>query len=103
MLRYRLAFSLFAAGFLLSTVASAWAFSQQTVSPDGGNYSFGDPDKLPTTSNKNSSSQGAQPFGSNGLSVQFGVQQGPLTTFGRGNGYNDSAPDPYYQTLRPGK
>jgi hypothetical protein len=102
MLRYRLAFSLFAAGFLLSTAASAWAFSQQIVSPDGGNYSFGDPDKQSTTSNNSSSSQGARPFGSNGLSVQFGVQQSPLTTFGRGNGYNNSAPDPYYQTLRPG-
>jgi hypothetical protein len=102
MLRYRLAFGLFAAGILLSTVASAWAFSQQIVSPDGGNYSFGDPDKQSTTSNNNSSNQGARPFGSNGLSVQFGVQQGPLTTFGRGNGYNNSAPDPYYQTLRPG-
>jgi hypothetical protein len=102
MLRYRLAFGLFAAGFLLSTVASAWAFSQQIVLPDGGNYSFGDPDKQSTTSNNNGSSQGARPFGSNGLSVQFGVQQDPLTTFGRGNGYNNSAPDPYYQTLRPG-
>jgi hypothetical protein len=55
MLRYRLAFGLFAAGILLSTAASAWAFSQQIVSPDGGNYSFGDSDKQPTTSDKNSS------------------------------------------------
>jgi hypothetical protein len=101
MLRYRLAFGLFAAGILLSTAASAWAFSQQIVSPDGGNYSFGDSDKQPTTSDKNSSSQGARPFGSNGPLVQFGVQQGPLTTFGRGNGYN-SIPDPYYKTLQNG-
>ncbi len=71
MLRYWLA--LFAAGILLSTVASAWAFSQQIVSPDGGNYSFGDPDKQPTTSD-NSSSQGAKPFGWTGPVVQFGMQ-----------------------------
>jgi hypothetical protein len=70
------------------------------VLPDGGNYSFGDPDKLPTTSNKNSSSQGAQPFGSNGPSVQFGVQQGSTSTFGQSNRYN--TPDPYYQTLHNG-
>jgi hypothetical protein len=44
MLRYRLAFSLFAASFLLSTVASAWAFSQQSAGPGGGNSSFADPD-----------------------------------------------------------
>jgi hypothetical protein len=100
MLGYRLAFGLFAAGILLWTAASAWAFSQQTVSPDGGNYSFGDPDKLPTTSNKSSSGQSAQPFGSNGLSVQFGVQQGPTSTFGQSNRYN--TPDPYYQTLHNG-
>ncbi len=95
MLRYRLAVGLFAAGVLLST-APAWAFSQQIVSPDGGNYSFGDPDKQPTTSDNNGSNQGARPFGSNGPSVQFSVQQ-----IGRGNGYN-SIPDPYYQTLRNG-
>ena len=100
MLRYRLA--LVAAGVLLLTAPSAWAFSQQIMSPDGGNYSFSDQDKQPTTSNNNSSSLGARPFGSNGPTVQFGVQQGPLTTFGRGNGYNNSTPDPYYQTLRPG-
>jgi hypothetical protein len=92
---------LFAAGILSLTVTSAWAFSQQIVSPDGGNYSFADPDKQLTDPDNHSSGQSARPFGSNGPSVQFGVQQGPLTTFGRGNGYN-SIPDPYYQTLRNG-
>jgi hypothetical protein len=72
------------------------------VSPDGGgNYSFGDPDKQPTTSGNNSSSQGAGPFGSTGLTVQFGTQQGPSSTFGRGNGYN-STPDPYFKSLSNG-
>jgi hypothetical protein len=93
MLRYRLAFGLFAAGILLSTAASAWAFSREIVSPDGGNYSFGDPDKQPTTSDNNSSSQAAKP-GWNGPTVQFGVQH-----FGRSNGYNNSTPDPYFRPL----
>ncbi len=101
MLRYRLAVGLFAAGVLLST-APAWAFSQQIVSPDGGNYSFGDPDKQPTTSDNNSSSQGAKPFGWNGPSVgvQFGIQQGPMSTLGQSNRYN--TPDPYYRSLQNG-
>jgi hypothetical protein len=100
LIQRRLAVGLLAAGVLSLTVAFAYAFSQQIVSPDGGNYSFGDPDKQPTTSDNNGSSQ-ARPFGSNGPSVQFGVQQGPLTTFGRGNGYN-STPDPYYRPFTNG-
>ena len=101
MLRYRLGFGLFAAGILLSSGASAWAFSQQIVSPNGGNYSFGDPDKQPTTSDNNSSSQGAKPFGSNGPVMQFGIQQGPMSTFGQSNRYNTPA-DPYYRSLQNG-
>ena len=100
MLRYRLGFGLFAAGILLSSGASAWAFSQQIVSPNGGNYSFGDPDKQPTTSDNNSSSQGAKPLGSNGPVMQFGIQQGPMRTFGQSNRYN--TPDPYYRSLQNG-
>ena len=91
---------LFAAGILSLTATSAWAFSQQIVLPDGGNYSFGDPDKQPTTSNNQSSSQATRPFGSSGPVVQFGVQQGPLTTFGQGNRYN--TPDPYFRPLTNG-
>jgi hypothetical protein len=93
----RLAVGLFtAAGLFLLTAASAWAFSRENVLPDGGNYSFSDPDKQPTTSDNHSSSQGARPFGSSGPVVQFGVQQGP--TFGQSNRYN--TPDPYYRSLK---
>ena len=92
---------LFAAGILSLTVSSAWAFSQQIVSPDGGNYQFTDPDQK-ITPDTNNSSQGARPFGSSGPTVQFGVQQGPLTTFGRSNGYNNSTPDPYFRPLYNG-
>jgi len=98
----RLAVGMFAAGILSLTVTSAWAFSQETVSPGGdGNYNFGDPDKSLTDPDNNNSSQGARPFGSNGPTVQFGVQQGPSTTFGRGSGYT-STPDPYFRPLTNG-
>jgi hypothetical protein len=96
----RLVIGLFAAGLLLLTATFAWAFSRENVAPDGGNYSFGDPDKPPTTSDKNGSSQGTRPFGSSGPVVQFGVQQGPLTTFGQGNRY--STPDPYFRPFTNG-
>ena len=91
------AVALFAAGVFLLTGASAWAFSRETVSPDGGNYSFGDPDKKPATSDSNSSSQGTRPFGSSGPVVQFGVQQGS-SSFGPSNRYD--TPDPYYRSLK---
>ena len=94
----RLAAGLFAASLVLLTAASAWAFSRENVSPDGGNYSFGDPDKQPTTSDGKSSSQGTKPFGSSGPVVQFGVQQGG--TFGQSNRY--TTPDPYFRSLQNG-
>src|SRR5215472_7063173 len=45
LMQLRLAVGLFVAGILALTTVCAWAFSQQTVSPNGGNYDFGDPDK----------------------------------------------------------
>jgi len=95
----RLAIGISAAALVLFSVASAWAFSRENLSPDGGNYSFGDPDKQPTTSDNQNSGQGARPFGSNPV-VQFGVQQGPMSSFGQGRAYNP--PDPYYQPLLKG-
>src|SRR5262249_15114805 len=94
---------LFAAGILSLTVTSAWAFSQQIVSPDGGNYSFGDPDRQPTTSDNQSTSQVARPFGSSGPVVQFGIQQGSsFSPLSRSNSYDRSLPDPYYRPLLNG-
>lgn len=95
----RLAVGFFAAGLLLLTSGSAWAFSRETVSPDGGNYSFGDPDKQTTNSDTHSSSQGTRPFGSSGPTVQFGVQQGTSTS-GQSNRYQ--TPDPYFRSLTHG-
>jgi hypothetical protein len=96
----KLAVGLFAAGLFLLTTASAWAFTRENVLPDGGNYSFGDPDKQSTPSDNHSSSQGAKPFGSTGPTVQFGIQQGPTSSFGQSNRYN--TPDPYYRSLQNG-
>jgi hypothetical protein len=97
---YRLSIGLFAAGISLGSAASAWAFTRENVAPDGGNYSFGDPDKQPTTTDTHNSSQGTRPFGSSGPVVQFGIQQGPSTTFGQGNRY--STPDPYFRPFTNG-
>jgi len=92
------AVSVVAAGILALTVTSAWAFSQQTVSPsDGGNYNFGDPDKQVAAPDNQNSGQATRPFGSNGPTLQFGVQQNS-SIFGRSNGYN-TTPDPYFRPL----
>ena len=94
------AIALFAVAVVSSTAASAWAFSQETLRPGGdGSSTFTDPDNQVTNSR-----QGAQPFGPNGPVVQFGVQQGPLTSFGRfqGNGDNAPPPDPYSHPLGNG-
>jgi hypothetical protein len=93
----------FAVSMLALSTTGAWAFSQETVSPgaNGGNYNFGDPDKQVADPNNQSSSQGTRPFGSNGPTLQFGVQQGS-GAFNRGSGYNNSLPDPYFRTLNNG-
>jgi hypothetical protein len=87
--------ALFTAAAVSLTAASALAFTRENVRPDAnGNYTFTDPDDRVTNS-----APGARPFGSNGPTVQFGIQQGPVSPFGRspGNGYNGSPPDPYYR------
>jgi hypothetical protein len=89
MLRYRLA--LVAAGILLLTAPSAWAFSLQNAGAGGhGNWSFTDPDDQITNN-----------FGvrSNEQPMQLGVQQqgtfDPLWWEQSLHGYG-----PYYQTRR---
>jgi hypothetical protein len=89
MLRYRLA--LVAAGILLLTAPTAWAFSQQSSgSGDNGTSSFTDPDEQITSS-----------FGlrSNEQPMQLGVQQqgtfDPLWWEQSLHGYG-----PYYQNYQ---
>ncbi len=96
MLRYRLA--LVAAGILLLTAPSAWAFSLQNAGSGGdGNSSFTDPDEQIT----NGFAQGVRRLDSSEQSMQLGVpQQGtfdPLWWEQSLHGYG-----PYYQTRRPG-
>lgn len=92
--------ALFAAAVVSLTAASAWAFTQDTIRPGGnGNSTFADPDNQVTNPG-----QGAQPFGQNGPTVQFGIQQAPTTPFGffQGNGANPSPPDYYSRPLGNG-
>jgi len=87
--------ALFTAAAVSLTAPSASALTQENVRPDAnGNYTFTEPNNQITNS-----SQGVRPFGSNGPTVQFGIQQGPVSPFGRsqGNDYNGSPPDPYYR------
>ncbi|MGA2892376.1 MAG: hypothetical protein ABSE22_05860 [Xanthobacteraceae bacterium] len=99
LMRFRFAAVVLSAAAVISfSAASASAFTLETVQPAGnGNSTFADPDDHATNSGK-----GVQPFGSNGPTMQFGVQQGVGTSFGRfqGNGYNEAPPpDPYYGAL----
>ena len=97
-MRPGLVVGLCAAGIVSLSAASAWAFTRENVSPDGGNYSFTDPDAKPTGRDELNAAPGTRPFGSNGPVVQFGVRQGPVSTFGQSN--RQSPPDPYFGALK---
>jgi hypothetical protein len=100
LMRLRLARGLLAASIVSLSVASAWAFTRENLSSGGdSNYSFDDPDKK----DNRSSGPTIQPLGSNGPVVQFGVQQGSSSSFGRGSNYNTSPPDPYFRSLLNGR
>ena len=92
---------LFAVAAVSLTAVSAKAFSQENLNISGaGNSRFADPDDQVRNFGR-----GAQPFGPSGPVVQFGAQQGPLTSFGRlqGGGFNNApAPDPYSRPLGNG-
>ncbi len=93
--------ALIAAAAVSLSAASAWAFSQQNQQTGvTGNSNFADPDDQFTNAG-----QGAHLFGPNGPTVQFGVQQGPVSPFGGfqdNDHYNGSPPDPYYRPLGNG-
>jgi hypothetical protein len=98
----RLAVGLLAAGILSLTAASAWAFSQTMVSPGGGYSTLTDSDEKSTDPNNRNTGPGVRPLGSNGPTVQFGVQQGSPSGFGWGSSHNATPPDPYYRGLLNG-
>jgi hypothetical protein len=95
------AVALIAAAAVSLSAASAWAFSQQNQQTGGTDSSklIADPDDQFTNS-----AHGAQPFGANGPTFQFGVHQGPLSPFGgfQDNDRDGSPPDPYYRPLGNG-
>jgi hypothetical protein len=100
------AVALFAAAAVSLTAAPASAFTQQLLQPGGSTgATLADPDNQLTNSGQGQDqdqSQGVKPLGQNGPVVQFGVQQGPVSTFGGfgGSGFNAaSPPDPYYGGL----
>ena len=91
----------FAAGALIAGAAvslfaaSASAFNQENLQSGGtGNSAaIADPDDQFTNSG-----QGVHPFGANGPTLQFGIQQHTGTPFGsfQGNDRDGSPPDPYF-------
>lgn len=90
--------ALFAVAVVLLTAASVQAFTLEDLRAGGGsNSNFADSDNQIRNFDR-----GAQPFGPNGPVVQFGVQQGPSTSFSRfrGNDFNTPAEDPYSLMLR---
>jgi hypothetical protein len=85
---------LIAAAAVSLSAASAWAFSQENLQSGGtGNAAIADPDDQFTNSG-----QGAHPFGPNGPTLQFGVQQRTVAPFGsfQGDDRDGSPPDPYF-------
>jgi hypothetical protein len=95
------AIALIAAAAVSFSAVSASAFSQQDLQSGGttGSAAIADPDDQFTNS-----AHGAQPFGANGPTFQFGVHQGPLSPFGgfQDNDRDGSPPDPYYRPLGNG-
>jgi hypothetical protein len=92
MLRYRLA--LVAAGILLLTAPSAWAFSRQNAPGDDGNSSFTDPD------DQIANSFGGRPLDANEESKLGGQQQGVFDPIQWEQSLHGSGP---YRQTPPGK
>jgi hypothetical protein len=99
--RLRLAAVALIAGAIIAlTTASVWAFSQETLSPNGNyNFNYGDSDdkaKLGESTNKSDS---------NSSSFHFSIersQTGPFGFHGFGDSTNPTPPDPYFRALRDG-
>jgi hypothetical protein len=83
---------LISAATIVLATTSAWAFSQQTVSPNGNyNFNYSDPDnkaKLGESTNKSDSNSPGFHF-----SIERGQQTGPFGLHSFGD--SDKAPDFY--------
>ena len=91
------AVALTAGAMIALTTASGWAFSQQTLGPNGNyNFNYGGPDdkaKLGESTNKSDS---------NGPGFHFyieGGQTGPLGSRGFGDSSNTAPPDYFSRPL----
>src|ERR1700733_3886093 len=91
---------LIAGAIIALTTASVWAFSQQTLGPNGNyNFNYGDPDdkaKLDESKNKSDSNSPGFHF-----SIQSG-QQGPSGFHSFGGSGNPTTPDYYSRPLGNG-
>jgi hypothetical protein len=91
---------LLAGAIIALTTPSVWAFSQQTVAPNGNyNFNYGDPDdkaKLNDSTNKSDSN-------SSGFHFYMGSgQQGPFGFHSSGDSNNATPPDYYSRPLGNG-
>ena len=83
------AVAMIAAAVIASTTASAWAFSQQMLTPNGNyNFNYSDPDH-PATTNQSTPSSDSNASGFH-FSVDGGQgQTGPFSGFQSGNNSGD--------------
>jgi hypothetical protein len=99
--RLRLAAVPFVAGAIIAlTTASGWAFTQQTLNPNGNyNFNYGDPDdkaKFSTSPNKSDSNTSGFHF-----SIERG-QTGPFGFHSFGGDGTATPPEPYATPLGNG-
>ena len=88
------AVALISGGAIALATSSVWAFSQQTISPNGNyNFNYTDPDKAKLNDSINNKSD------PNSLGFHFSIERnqttGPFGFRSFGNGSNDSPPDLY--------
>lgn len=91
---------LIAGAIIVLTTASVWAFSQQTLGPNGNyNFNYGDPDdkaKLGESTNKSDSNSSGFHF-----YIERG-QPGPFGFHSFGGSSNETPPDYYSRPLGNG-
>jgi hypothetical protein len=91
---------LIAGGIIALTATSGWAFSQQTVQPNGNyNFNYGDPDDK---AKLNESTTKPDP---NSPGFHFSIQSGQTSPYGFhsfGGSGNDTPPDYYARPLGNG-
>jgi len=87
----------FVAGTIIAlTTTSVWAWTQQTVAPNGnGNYNF----NYGPLDDKNKSGDSTNKSDPNSPGFHFGVQQGQSGGFHSFGNDKSAAPSPYFRTF----